>query len=441
MRNRFAAFGFIALLLALSLIGPFNLNEPTPAFAQGTCDIANGVLIGTLSYGVNCLDANGFNEVEIGADFPTSSIDDVAVCPDTGEVLVLHLFGITKFDGATSTDIELPSDVFAPDALLCAAGGQLWVGHSSGVSVYDGAAWTNYPLTDFGSSSFIFSVEQLELAPDGTVWASTGSSVARFTGGAWEVFEEGAGFGEEYFLGRMTLNADGLPLVSHSNGFIGFDGSAWYESPEAPVFGLDPIAVDADGNVWLGSITEGLAVYDGSSWSQVNIDNGLSSNTVHFLTFDANGRLWVGTEYGLNILEGDVWTTYLQANSGLLDNTVRFVAPIGAPALPAAVEKAPGSVVGTIVIGRDPVPDVRVELCTELLGGTFFGDTPCADHAGALITTTDTGGNFAFEGVPAGRYDITIETPDGWIYFVGVDSEITVDEGAAVDLAFIDVAQ
>lgn len=441
MTKRLSAFVFIALFLTFALVGPFNPTAPTPVFAQDTCDVANSVLISTLIYGVNCLDANGFNAVEIGADYPASSVDDVAVCPDTGTVWAMHLFGITEFNGSTSTDLDLPGEEyeFSPYGIACGAGGQLWVAHSDGVALYDGAAWTLYPMSDFGSVSY--SVDDIQIAPDGTVWANAYTYVARLVNGAWEVFDDSNGFGEEYYLGEMALTADGLPVLSHFNGFIGFDGSAWYKSPDAPLFGLDPIAVDADGKIWLGSITEGLAIYDGSGWQQVNMNDGLSSNTVHTLAFDASGRLWVGTEYGLSVLDGDVWTNYLQSNAGLLDNEVRFVAPVGVPALPAALEKAPGTVTGTVVLGRDPVPNARVELCTETVGGTFYEDTPCADYPNSLMTTTDAEGNFTFENVPVGRYDITVEAPDGWVYFTGMANEVDVRESGAVDLGFVDVAQ
>jgi hypothetical protein len=36
--------------------------------------------------------------------------------------------------------------------------------------------------------------------------------------------------------------------------------------------------------------------------------------------------------------------------------------------------------------------------------------------------------------------NIAFETPDGWIYFIGVDAKVEVTEGQENDLAFIDIS-
>ena len=68
----------VVLCLILSAVLPISgvLNAQS-----SDCDVQSGVLIGTLSYGVNCLDGNGWNTFEIeSSGLPVSSIDDVAVC-------------------------------------------------------------------------------------------------------------------------------------------------------------------------------------------------------------------------------------------------------------------------------------------------------------------------------------------------------------------------
>lgn len=428
------------LICAVLVAGQFAPDQKV-AHAQDVCDFANGVLTSSLGNGLNCIDGNGIHPLEIPISFVPSSADDFAICPDSGNLLVLHFFGLAVYDGASWSELELPDDVFSTSSVACDTSGQIWVGHSDGVSVYSSGAWVSYGLDVFGTGDFIYEVSHIRAGTDGSVWVSTPSSVAKLAEmGAWTVFEDGAGFDDDYSIGGLALTSDNLPVAAYSYGVLTFDGTTW-TAHETDWFGIDPVAVAADGSIWVGSLTEGVAKFDGSSWTTFNRDAGLSSNTVHSVATDASGRVWVGTEHGLNVFDGSAWTIYYQDNSDLADNTVRVIHPIGAPALPALVQKAPGSVGGLIVIGRDPVANARVELCTELLGGTFYGDTPCADHAGAMLTTTNDAGEFTFENVPVGRYDVTIETPDGWIYFVGAESEIVVEEGAAVDLGFVDVAQ
>lgn len=437
MKKILQSLGFAGLICAVLMAGHFA-PDARVAHAQDTCDVANGVLVSTLSNGINCIDANGIHAFDIDISFAPSSVDDFAICPDSGNLVAVHIFGLAVFDGTSWSEIEVPSDVFAANSVACDAGGQIWIAHSSGVSVYSNGGWASYGLDTFGTGDFIFEVSHVVAGSDGSVWVSTPSSVAQLAEmGAWNVFENGAGFDEDYSIGGLALTSDNLPVVGYSSGVLTFDGSTW-TAHETDMFGIDPVAVAPDGSIWVGSITEGVAKFDGSDWTLFDRESGLSSNTVNAIGVDSENRVWAGTEHGLSVFDGSTWTIFYQDNSGLLDNDVELVKTLGAPALPAFVQKTPGSVTGVIVVGRDGVPNARVELCTELMGGTFYGDTPCADHAGALLTTTNDAGEFTFENVPVGRYQISIESPTGWVYF---SDEVSVGEGGANDLGFVDVSE
>lgn len=430
----------LRLFVLLSMV--FMLWATIPAHAQGTdCDIQNGALIGTLATGINCVDANGFNNYELQTSgLSVSSLDDVAVCPDDGSILVLNIFGMTKFDGSSWSDVEVPSDVFAPNAVACAPGGNIWIAYMGGITVYDGSSWTNFDKSEFGSSPFIIGVDDVAVGAEGSVWATTSNSVARFNDGTWEVFENGKGYDQDYSLGGLVVNNDGLPTVVHSGGLLTFDGSSW-SSQEGPVTVLQTIAVDSNNRVWVGSLTDGVAVLDDGNWTTYTIDDGLASNKIHSIAADAQGRIWVGTEWGLSVLADDAWSTYQMSNSDLLDNNVQHITVIGdGPALPEFQEKANGSIIGVLEDGRDAAPNLQVELCTESLGGVFYGNTPCEGQPGSMLTTTNENGEFSFDDVPVGRYDISIETPTGWIYFIGVDTKVAVEEGQVTDLDDIDIS-
>jgi hypothetical protein len=127
-------------------------------------------------------------------------------------------------------------------------------------------------------------------------------------------------------------------------------------------------------------------------------------------------------------------------NSDLLDNNVQFVDVFGdGPDLPETEEKETGSIIGVVEAGRDSVPNADVELCTESVGGVFYGDSPCEGQPGEMLATTNDDGEFIFEDVPAGRYDVVINGPDGWIYFIGAD-KVVVTPGEETDLDDIDVS-
>jgi sugar lactone lactonase YvrE len=432
----------LRLLVLACLILTLALPLSGMALAQGSdCDLANGALIGTLSYGINCLDANGWNTFEVQTSgLPVTSISDVAICPDDKSLVLVNIFGMNKFDGSAWSEIDVDSSVVAPKALACAPGGEVWATHISGVSHFDGSAWTTTDSKQLGSSPFIIGANDIAASAEGSVWITTSGSIVRAVDNELIVFENGKGLDQDYSLGDIALTAEGLPVAVYNDGILTFDGENW-SSNQAPISLLQKVIVDNAGRIWVGSMSEGVAVFADGNWTVYNVESGLSSNSIKALASDSRGRVWVGTEWGLNVLDGETWSVYQMGNSDLLDNNVQQLTILGeGPALPELVEKAPGSVTGVLVNGRDPAPNLQVELCTASVGGMFYGATPCEGQSGQMLTTTNEEGEFTFENVPIGRYDMTFETADGWIYFIGADTKVEVAEGQANDLAFIDIS-
>lgn len=62
--------------------------------------------------------------------------------------------------------------------------------------------------------------------------------------------------------------------------------------------------VDSKDRVWFGTL-EGIAIYDGTSFTRIQKSDGLSSNSCRSMIEDRLGRFWVGTYNGLNLLEPD----------------------------------------------------------------------------------------------------------------------------------------
>jgi ligand-binding sensor domain-containing protein len=61
---------------------------------------------------------------------------------------------------------------------------------------------------------------------------------------------------------------------------------------------------DKLGNLWFGTTQNGLYKYDGKSFSQFTVTNGLNSNNISAILEDKNGKIWIGTEAGLCLYDG-----------------------------------------------------------------------------------------------------------------------------------------
>jgi ligand-binding sensor domain-containing protein len=70
------------------------------------------------------------------------------------------------------------------------------------------------------------------------------------------------------------------------------------------------MAEDKEGNIWVGTVNNGVSKFDGKTWTIYNVDNGLINNSVLSIAQDGYGDMWFGTRGGLCILTGHEWTYY-----------------------------------------------------------------------------------------------------------------------------------
>ena len=65
---------------------------------------------------------------------------------------------------------------------------------------------------------------------------------------------------------------------------------------------------DKEGNLWFGTSENGLYKYDGKSFRQFLVTDGLNSNTINDILEDKAGKIWIGTKKGLCVYDGKVFT-------------------------------------------------------------------------------------------------------------------------------------
>lgn len=78
---------------------------------------------------------------------------------------------------------------------------------------------------------------------------------------------------------------------------------------------------DSKGNLWFGTLEEGVAKYDGENLIYLTIKDGLPSDRVVEIVEDTLGNLWFGTDKGISKFDGTTFTTYSE-KEGLCSNMV-----------------------------------------------------------------------------------------------------------------------
>jgi ligand-binding sensor domain-containing protein len=70
---------------------------------------------------------------------------------------------------------------------------------------------------------------------------------------------------------------------------------------------------DKQGNLWYGTVTDGVVRYDGKQLTYLSTRDGLVDNTVPGIAQDAKGNMWFGTHAGVSRFDGKTFTNYTES--------------------------------------------------------------------------------------------------------------------------------
>lgn len=144
-------------------------------------------------------------------------------------------------------------------------------------------------------------INSITQSNDGYLWLATWEGAARFNGREFEVFGRGPLTGlPDSGVRSLTLDHNKNLLLTGARGGVSrYTAKGWQNWPSFNVL-INAVAEDADGNFWLASEGQGLFRQrpDGTR-QQFSITAGKTSDVVHSLLIDDNGRLWAGTPRGL----------------------------------------------------------------------------------------------------------------------------------------------
>jgi signal transduction histidine kinase/ligand-binding sensor domain-containing protein len=142
-------------------------------------------------------------------------------------------------------------------------------------------------------------ISALAQTADGYLWIGSARGLFRFDGVEFEPYAPPAGVTlPAHNIYALMATPDGGLWISFRPSGLGFlkNGqlrvfTAPEELPESQVYCF---ARDPDGRIWAGTQT-GLAVFDGSRWSDVGSDWNFTKQRTWSLFVDREGTLWVGS--------------------------------------------------------------------------------------------------------------------------------------------------
>lgn len=440
------AFAVRVLAIAVLAISPV-IAVPV-AFAAGSCGPGQ-VMIGWFGDGVTCLDPGGWSTfVHDTTDVHIGQIHDIAICPD-GTAWVADTWGLVALRNGVWTDYQDLDALKLVDIeqLACSATGGVFVGGFNDLGHFDGVRYDPIDVANLGPQKYAGSVKDLAVARDGSLWVLSTNSIARLSSGRWQYWMNGRGYTTkyDYYFSAMTVDRNGTAWVAASSALLRLSGARWVNVLPKTMSQPQAMVTDARNRLWIGMYSKGLAVYNGKGWQTYTLKNsGIASNDVTSLATDASGRLWIGTDWGISILTGSKWTTYRMETAGLPANDAHVIAVMGSgPRLPAKLVKAKGTLTGRLVQGGVGQAGLTVEVCSEFVGGLFFGKSPCEDQVFHKLGVSGGDGRFSFT-LPTGKYGLCYKGKNGkWVrltdgYKIG-SREMLVPEGGTFDLGDLDL--
>ncbi len=367
------------------------------------CDQKNNrLLIGYNGLGVLDLKTGDFQRYTKDQGLLWDSVTDITV--NGKDIWIASGYkGIAKISGGKVTTYSAENGM--PDerasSLAFAKDGTLWVGASSGIQSFKGNKWILYGSE---SAAKLGEVNELEITADGKIWAAT---LPLGTGRLCQFNPKTAACEVDF---KETENQGIFALTLAENG--------------TPIYGTG----------------KGVYLFENNAAKAFKTSDQLATNYVDSFATAPDGKLWVGTDGGLQVLDPAdpkaAWTTFRQSEipemGGQWAKGIAFASD-GTAWLTATKGSASRYQNGTWTAFKDIYSFDTVTV--DLQGRAWFGDDSKGivvlnpDGSQVLKLTVDEGG------LPGDNVQALLTDLSGRVW-IGTDQGLAKYENDALEVVF-----
>jgi signal transduction histidine kinase/CheY-like chemotaxis protein/sugar lactone lactonase YvrE len=244
--------------------------------------------------------------------------------------------GVSRFNDATQQWETLKVHGLPQDQtshIEQASDGALWVSQRTGVVRIDvkrnqAAFYTSDSGLDRPP------VNSISTGPAGAVWVGTGRGFYRVetvAGAIHFIRERLPGERKPDFVSTSLLDRKGRLWVAAWDGLLRFENGAWKRLRKEDGLLSDHVsylAEGADGSLWIGyfdpvGLSQLVSRDDKQSWRHFAPGSGPESGKAFFLGCDVRGRIYFGTDKGVDVFDGSGWR-HLDQTDGLVGSASAF---------------------------------------------------------------------------------------------------------------------
>jgi signal transduction histidine kinase/CheY-like chemotaxis protein/ligand-binding sensor domain-containing protein len=192
-------------------------------------------------------------------------------------------------------------------AIMEDAKGNIWFGtHSKALVKYNG---NNFILFPEISNHAIF--RQIYEDSKGVIWIASFSGLLKYDGNNFTSFplednsktNKGVSLKTDKTVRTITEDGEGnMWFGSVENGLVKYDGNDFiFYINKNDAFNnniIRAMITDRKGNIWIGYHNIGLVKYDGKTFTLFTEKEGLNDKHIASLFEDSKGNIWIGTQYG-----------------------------------------------------------------------------------------------------------------------------------------------
>ncbi len=364
-----------------------------------------------------------FYNTESG-NFPDDGVSDIAVTDD-GTVWLAGDEGLVRFQEGTATLYTNAEVADLPqygglDQVAVDADGNLWIAASSFVCQFDPASESC--ATTYGTDDGLVSgaISSLTADDQGNLYYSTyDSGVVAYDGDTWSnwVLDDTLPRRSVYYAvaehdGAIWFGLEGVGVVRTD-----LETTEWeiIESGDDTLHSSEVRDIEpTDEGVWFLH-ARSLSFYDGSAWSTYTTDEGVYDGYANAIATDSQGRLWIGGDGFVSIMEDESFTTIEGGSDGLpAEVNVRALLPDGDmmwAATTGGLVRFEGDSGELVVDENTPdLPDDNIAALAKESDGTYLLATAqgLARYDGSTVTP--------IEGSPSSNWVLNVDDAGGiWL--------------------------